>query len=51
MARRSGNLNHPKKGSAIIVNPIRSIKYIEVIKVKFKIATAQLLSFRHQYLH
>ena len=32
MAKRSGNPNHPKKGSAIKVNPVRSSQHIETIK-------------------
>lgn len=36
MTRRKGNPNHPKKGSAIKVNPIRSIQQIENIKANLK---------------
>jgi hypothetical protein len=36
MARRSGNPNHPKNGSAIKVHPIRSIEHIESIKTALK---------------
>lgn len=36
MAQRSGNNNHPKKGAAIKVHPIRSIQHIEAIKNALK---------------
>ncbi len=36
MTRHSGNLNHPKRGAAIKVHPIRCLKQIEAIKASLK---------------
>lgn len=36
MTKYRGNLNHPKKGAAIKVNPIRCVGHIEAIKANLK---------------